>query len=60
MTRPSALLMSATMFMAAFNFHLADPFSAKEKAILFLVMGLTVLFTGPGNLSIDAIISKRK
>jgi putative oxidoreductase len=60
MTRPSALFMAAVMFMAVFNFHLADPFAAKEKGLLFFIIGLTVVFTGPGKFSLDNIISNRK
>ncbi|MFZ8934394.1 MAG: DoxX family protein [Bacteriovoracaceae bacterium] len=60
MTRPSALFMAAVMFMATFNFHLSDPFAAKEKALLFLIIGLTVVFTGPGKYSLDEIISNKK
>lgn len=44
---------AATMFVAAFIVHFGDPFGRVEKAILFLVVFLVLMLTGPGKYSID-------
>ena len=44
---------AATMFVAIFIVHLGDPFSRIEKALLFLVVFLVLMVTGPGKYSID-------
>tara|TARA_B100000941_G_C28336850_1_gene464613 strand:+ start:201 stop:572 length:372 start_codon:yes stop_codon:yes gene_type:complete len=44
---------AATMFVAIFIVHLGDPFSRIEKALLFLVVFLVLMLTGPGKYSID-------
>jgi len=46
------------MFVAAFVFHANDPFSSKEMAILYLLIYLTLLFTGSGKISVDYLIQK--
>lgn len=62
-TRLSAVPLAFTMLIAAFVIHGADPVFAKggpskELALLFLAAYLTILLTGPGRYSIDAMISK--
>ena len=42
-----------TMLIAAFVFHLHDPFAAKEKALLYVIGFLVVLLAGPGKYAID-------
>ena len=37
-TRPAALFLSFTMLVAAFIRHAEDPFTGKEKALLYLAM----------------------
>lgn len=54
LTRPSALLIAFTMGTAAFLRHANDPFSGKEKALLFLVIAVVLLLAGAGRYSIDA------
>ncbi|UCS94770.1 DoxX family protein [Echinicola marina] len=48
-----------TMTTAAFMVHGADPFSVKEKSLLYLVMYVVLFFTGPGKISMDAQINKK-
>ena len=52
-TRPAALMISITMFVAAFVRHAADPFAQKEKAIVFLVGALALLLAGGGRYALD-------
>ncbi len=47
-----------TMGVAVLVVHGSDPFAKKELALLYGVTFLTILFTGPGRLSIDASIHK--
>lgn len=56
LTRPSALFIAITMGTAAFVRHAADPFSGKEKALLFLAVAVLFLFAGAGRYSIDAMM----
>jgi putative oxidoreductase len=58
-TRVSSLFLALTMAGAAFGAHGADPFAKQEKAILYLIMFLTMFFTGPGKYSVDALIDKK-
>ncbi len=52
-TRWAALPTAITMAVAAFIVHGADPFGDKEKALLYLVLFITIIFLGPGKYSID-------
>lgn len=52
-TRLSAMVLSINMAVAFFFAHAGDPFGSKEKALLFLVMFVVILFTGAGKYSID-------
>ncbi len=52
-TRWAAVPSAITMFVAAFIVHASDPFSDKEKALLFLVTFIAIIFLGPGRFSID-------
>ena len=55
-TRLSAALMAFTMVIAAFVAHANDPFSTREKALLFLFIGLFYVLKGAGRYSIDRLI----
>jgi putative oxidoreductase len=59
-TRPAALLVALNMTGAVVVAHLDDPFLGMEKALLFLVIAVAFLLTGPGRYSIDAIIRGRQ
>ncbi|WP_297764794.1 DoxX family protein [uncultured Muriicola sp.] len=52
-TRWAAVPTAITMAVAAFIVHSSDPFGVKEKALLFLVLFITIIFLGPGKYSID-------
>ena len=52
-TRWAAVPAAITMFVAAFVMHGADAIDVKEKALLFLIVFVTIIFTGPGKISID-------
>lgn len=53
-TRLVSLPLMFTMLTAFFIFHADDPWQKKELAFVYLVPFLTLFFTGPGNLSVDA------
>ena len=53
-TRPAAAFILATMSVAVFRFHAADPFGKKELALAYGVAALALLVAGPGRLSADA------
>lgn len=52
-TRLSAIVLSINMAVAFFIAHAGDPFSNKEKALLFLLLFVVILFTGGGKYSLD-------
>ncbi len=52
-TRWAAVPTIITMAVAAFIVHGADPFGAKEKALLFMVLFITIMLLGPGKYSVD-------
>ncbi len=55
-TRLAAIPLVITMAVAAFHIHADDPFSTKEKALLFLIVFIFLLITGGGRYSIDYIL----
>jgi putative oxidoreductase len=59
LTRPSALFVFFTMIVAGLIRHAADPFSTKEKALLFGMVALAFLLIGAGKYSVDALVRKR-
>ena len=59
LTRPSALFLSITMFVAFFMRHAGDPFSQKEKAFLFLILFIFFLIAGSSRPSLDNTIRSR-
>lgn len=58
-TRVAAIPVIATMAVAAFYVHAADPFSIKEMAILYLSGFTFLLITGGGKYSVDFFLAKR-
>lgn len=56
-TRFSAIVLAINMSVAFFFAHAGDPFNTKEKSLLFLLMFVVILFTGPGKFSVDNKIS---
>ncbi|HYE95907.1 MAG TPA: DoxX family protein [Rubricoccaceae bacterium] len=60
LTRPSAFFIACTMATAAFLRHAADPFTDKEKALLFLVIALFFLIAGSGRFGLDEWFRRRE
>ena len=58
--RPAAFLWICTMATAAFIAHADDPFGGKEKALLYLVIGACLVFTGGGKYSLSNVLFKKK
>ncbi len=56
-TRLAAFVLCINMSVIAFVAHAGDPFSSKEKGLLFLVMFLVILLTGGGKYSLDQKLS---
>lgn len=56
LTRPAALMVFITMFVAVFGRHAADPMDVKELGLLYLVISLVFLARGAGRWSIDRFI----
>lgn len=59
-TRLAAIPLIVTMSVAAFVSHGNDAFAKKELALIYLVSFVVVLLTGPGKISFDYLIGKRK
>jgi putative oxidoreductase len=59
-TRVAAVPALVTMLVALGVIHAADPFQKKELAFIYAVCFLTLLLTGPGRLSLDAVIGARR
>ena len=57
-TRAALVPLIFTMIVVAFVVHGDDPFSKKEHAISFLIVYLTLFFTGPGKYSVDSKLYK--
>ena len=57
-TRLAAVPLLATMLVAASIVHGADPFGKKELALLYGAGALTLMLTGAGRLSVDALIGR--
>ena len=56
LTRPSALLFTFTMFVAAFGAHLNDPWDVRELSVLYMFIGLIFITRGSGKISVDHLI----
>ncbi len=60
LTRLSLIPLIFTMAVAAFIVHADDPFSTKEKALLFLLVFIFQFFAGPGRYSVDHQIKNKR
>lgn len=58
-TRFAALPLVITMLVAAAVIHADDPWGKKEFALLYLIPFLSLVFTGAGKYSLDALIRRR-
>ncbi|AXT20481.1 DoxX family membrane protein [Flavobacteriaceae bacterium AU392] len=52
-TKLATIPVILTMAVAAFVYHASDPIGTKEKALLYLIIFITIFFAGPGKYSID-------
>ena len=52
-TKLASLFPIGVMLTAFFFVHLSDPIGRQEKALLFLVIFVTIFLAGPGKYSID-------
>jgi len=59
-TRLASIPLIITMGVAAFIVHASDPIGGKEKALLYLLIYLTLLVVGSGKFSIDYFLTNRK
>lgn len=59
LTRPSSIFLTITMVVAAFLRHADDPYSVKEKPILFMMIFILYFLAGPGKYSIDQLLKKK-
>jgi putative oxidoreductase len=55
-TRLAVVPLAITMLVAVFLVHGADPLSAKEPALQYLLVYLALLFTGSGKYSVDYLL----
>ncbi|MDN3669312.1 DoxX family protein [Echinicola jeungdonensis] len=60
MSRLAIIPMAITMLVAAFVIHGGDPFADKELSLLYLVIFILLFMRGPGNISMDAQIVKKR
>ena len=59
LTRISVLPLLGFFAIAGFIHHSGDPWPRRELAFLFAVPFLTLLFTGPGRFSLDAVMNPK-
>ena len=52
-TRWAVIPPAIVMLVAVLRIHTDDPFSVKEKALLFLLIFVFILLAGPGKYSLD-------
>jgi len=60
MTRIWSGFLSITMLVAVLVVHANDPFGVKERALLYLFVGICLMLTGPGRFSFDHVLRGRK
>ena len=53
--RVSAGILVINMFVAGIIYHASDPFGTKEKALLFFIVFIALLFMGAGKYSINKL-----
>ncbi len=58
LTRVSSFFIAIVMLVALFGVHYSDPFSGKEKALLFLFIALAFLLKGSSDWSVDSFLRK--
>lgn len=58
-TRLAVIPLAITMLVAALLIHAADPFSAKESSLHYLLVYVILLFAGSGKYSIDYLLQPK-
>jgi len=56
LTRPSSFFVGITMLVAAVIRHANDPYSTKERALMFLAVAVAFMLIGAGKYSVDSRI----
>jgi putative oxidoreductase len=59
LTKLATIPVIIDMMVAFFVVHQADPLEKKEVALIFLVLYIVILLTGPGRYSVDHGMGKR-
>lgn len=59
-TRLATIPLIIDMAVAAFIQHSSDPFGSKEKALLYLLVFVVLIFIGAGRFSFDYQLSSRR
>lgn len=59
LTRTALIPLIITMLIAFFSVHGDDPFAMRELSMVYLLVFLTLLFTGPGNYSVDHYLHRK-
>ena len=59
-TRLAVIPLAVTMLVAVLLIHAADPFSAKEPALHYLLVYLVLFFAGSGKYSMDYILQQKE
>jgi putative oxidoreductase len=59
LARPAAAFVVATLGVAAFHVHSADPYQKKELALAYVLVAIAVLVAGPGRFSLDGLLASR-
>lgn len=57
-TRFAAIPIIIAMFVVVFMVSNGDVFGAGEKGMIYLASAITILFCGPGKISVDGMIGK--
>ena len=59
-TKLATVPIIVTMAVAAFGQHAGDPWKIRELALMYLILSLALILTGPGEYSIDHMLQKSK
>lgn len=59
MTRLALVPLLVTMLVALFVAHANDPFAVKEMALVYLLIFVSLMVTGPGWISLDFLLTSR-
>ncbi|MBL8150534.1 MAG: DoxX family protein [Blastocatellia bacterium] len=59
-TRPALLFIIATMVVAAFVAHQADPFAKKELALGYAIFSVAIFLASAGRYSLDFLLTSNK